>query len=235
MVMAVLEAVLFDLDDTLLQTDTDAFVRRYFSALEVYFANGDAVAPGRLTRWIMQATAAMVDVPHPERTNLEAFTMAFARLSGMAAEVVWPRFDRFYQEIYPTLGEGLAPMPGGREAVDAARAQGLKVAVATNPLFPLGAVRHRLLWAGLPEDRFDLVTTLENMHWTKPNLEYYAEVAARLGVDPKRCLMVGDSQENDIEPARHLGMLTYLVGEGDGAHASGDMHKLARALKDGGL
>lgn len=235
MVTAVLEAVLFDLDDTLLQTDTEAFVRRYFGTLEVYFADGGAAAPGRLTGWIMQATAAVVEEPHPDRTNQEVFTDAFSRLSGMEAAVVWPRFSRFYHEVYPTLGEGLAPMPGGVQAVAAALSQGLKVAVATNPLFPLEAVRHRLRWAALSEDQFDLVTTLENMHWTKPNPEYYREVAACLGVESSRCLMVGDSRENDIDPARQVQMLTYRVGDGDGAHAGGDMHRLARAIRDGGL
>jgi len=235
MVMAVLEAVLFDLDDTLLQTDTEAFVRRYFGALEAYFSDGSAAAPGQLTGWIMQATAAVVDEPHPDRTNQEAFTDAFSRLSGMETAVVWPRFSRFYREIYPTLGEGLAPMPGGVQAVAAALNQGLKVAVATNPLFPLEAVRHRLRWAALSEDQFDLVTTLENMHWTKPNPEYYREVAACLGVESSRCLMVGDSRENDIDPARQAQMLTYQVGDGDGAHAGGDMHRLARAIEEGGI
>ncbi len=230
-----LEAVLFDLDDTLLQTDTDAFVRRYFGALEAYFADGGISQPGRLTRWIMQATAKVVEERHPERTNQETFTEAFARLSGMEAGSVWPRFSRFYREIYPTLGDGLASMPGARDAVLAARNLGLKVAVATNPLFPTEAVRVRLGWAGLDDVRFNLVTTLENMHWTKPNPEYYDEIAERLSVSPDRCLMVGDSLENDIEPARRAGMLTYQVGEGVGAHATGDLQGLIGIIVNGGL
>lgn len=230
-----LEAVLFDLDDTLLQTDTDAFVRRYFDALEVYLADGGAFQPGRLTRWIMLATAKVVEEAHPERTNQETFTEAFARLSGMEAGSVWPRFSRFYREIYPTLGDGLAGMPGAREAVQAARDVGMKVAVATNPLFPTEAVRVRLGWAGLDDVPFDLVTTLENMHWTKPNPEYYGEIAERLSVSPERCLMVGDSPENDIAPARRAGMLTYQVGDGDGTPAGGDMQGLIDIIRNGGL
>jgi len=231
----VLKAVLFDLDDTLLQTDTDAFVRRYFASLEVYLADGGTSQPGRLTRWIMQATAKVVEEPHPKRTNLETFTEAFAQLSGVDAASVWPRFSQFYCEVYPTLGDGLVGMPGAREAVQVAADLGMKRAVATNPLFPGEAVRVRLGWAGLSDVRFDLVTTLENMHWTKPNSEYYGEIAERLAVSPEQCLMVGDSLENDIEPARRAGMLTYQVGEGEGAHAAGDLYGLIDIIRSGGV
>jgi FMN phosphatase YigB (HAD superfamily) len=87
------------------------------------------------------------------------------------------------------------------------------VVIATNPLFPAAAIEQRLAWAGVPINEFaySLVTTLENMHTTKPHESYYAEILARIDCPPGMALMVGDSWKNDIIPAAALGMATYWI------------------------
>ncbi|MGI6208332.1 MAG: HAD family hydrolase [Anaerolineae bacterium] len=232
-----LEAVLFDLDDTLLRTETDEFIARYFQALGDYFQALGGMDSARLQRLVLQATEAMLRREHPELTNGEAFSQEFARLSGLDPDCVWPQFVRFYEEVYPTLGEGLEAMRGAREAVRAARAGGRKVVVATNPLFPMRAVETRLAWAGLSDVEFDLVTCLENMHWAKPHPAYFQEIAQVLGVPAERCLVVGNDPAHDIAPARKVGMRTYLVHEGplpgeQVADAAGDLLSLAQMLRD---
>lgn len=230
-------AVLFDLDDTLLRTQTDEFIERYFAALGEYFRVRVGLEPSRLQGWVLKATEAMLRREHPEHTNAEAFSREFGRLSGLDPEDLWPQFMRFYDEIYPTLGDGLEAMPGAREVVAQAQAGGRKVALATNPLFPLTAVRARLHWAGLADVQFDLVTAIENMHWAKPHPSYYHEISSALGVKPVDCLVVGNDPAQDIAPARQAGMWTYLVCEGshpDGAkaHRAGDLLALAAMLRD---
>ena len=97
--------------------------------------------------------------------------------------------------------------------VQAALASNLRLAVATNPLFPRIAIDHRLAWAGVPSDRFayDLVTSYETFHSAKPQLAYYAEILGHLGVPPSRAAMVGDSPSDDLSPARALGMAVFHV------------------------
>jgi FMN phosphatase YigB (HAD superfamily) len=74
-------------------------------------------------------------------------------------------------------------------------------------------VDHRLAWAGfqrLPEDV--LVTSYETSTACKPWPEYFSEVAARIGVAPAECLMVGDDSSMDLG-SRDAGMKSWLLYE----------------------
>jgi FMN phosphatase YigB (HAD superfamily) len=231
-----LQAILFDLDDTLLRTRTEAFIGRYFAALGQYL--GAIAEPAQLRRWIMLATQRMLEYEHESQTNVDAFGAEFERLSGLPMATVWPQFWQFYVDVFPTLGDDIEPMPGAREAVLEAQGLGLKVAVATNPLFPLVAIRTRLAWAGLSDVSFDLVTALDNMHTAKPQPRYFCEVAATIGVPKAACLAVGNDPAYDIAPAKAAGMWAYLLvdgvaqGDGGGADAVGDMAQFLGALRE---
>ncbi len=61
-----------------------------------------------------------------------------------------------------------------------ARRQGYKLVLATNPIFPGVAIRHRMRWAGIDDIPFRLVTTMEDMHFCKPNPKYYVEIVDML-------------------------------------------------------
>ena len=95
--------------------------------------------------------------------------------------------------------------------VNTARRKGLRLVLATNPVFPLRAVEHRLDWAGLNSAAFDLITTVDNMHFCKPQPEYYLEIAAMIGIPPEQCLMAGNDVEEDITAAAAAGMETFLA------------------------
>lgn len=53
--------------------------------------------------------------------------------------------------------------PEAKETVVLARERGLRVALATNPIFPMIATRQRIAWAGLDRKDFELCTTYENI------------------------------------------------------------------------
>ena len=65
------------------------------------------------------------------------------RASPTSPASTWARdgqvVDDFYGNVFPTLGAGIGPKPGAREAVEAARQAGMLVAIATNPIFPAAA------------------------------------------------------------------------------------------------
>jgi len=46
---------------------------------------------------------------------------------------------------------------------------------------------------------------------SKPNVEMYSYVTEYHQIDPKKCLMIGDRIDNDIYPARQIGMKTLMV------------------------
>jgi len=204
-----LQAVLFDLDGTLLDVDLDGFLRRYFGALKAF---AGPFFPGvDMLETVLSGTRAMQQ-PHDGITNLETFARVFTDRTGVGFDEAWRlAFEDFYREVFPGLGAEYGPSKGAREAIEAARARGLKIVVATQPIFPRIAVEHRLTWAGLGDVEFDAVTTYEVMTACKPRPGYFLQTASMIGCDPRKCLMVGDDRDNDM-PGSATGMLTYYVG-----------------------
>ena len=88
--------------------------------------------------------------------------------------------------------------------------RGLRLGLATNPLFPEAAVRSRIKWAGLRMEDFELYTSYENINYSKPNLDYYREILNRIDVDPSECLMVGNNVDEDMI-ANELGINVFLL------------------------
>ena len=87
---------------------------------------------------------------------------------------------------------------------------GFNIYLATNPLFPRIATKQRIHWAGLtPEDFLD-ITTYEDCHYCKPNVEYFREFLEKHNLDPKDCLMVGNDVSEDLVISE-LGVETYLI------------------------
>ncbi|MBE0475503.1 MAG: HAD family hydrolase [Coriobacteriia bacterium] len=228
-----MRGILFDLDGTLLDIDLDAFLARYFAALET--AMEPLLAPTGLSGpealgALSAATRSMAE-PHPGRTNRDVFHEDFLRRTGIDLDETWDLFENFYAEEYPALGDGCGPKSGARDAVLAALELGLKVAVATNPIFPVTAINHRLAWAGLSDLPIHAVTAYETMHACKPLPEYFRQTAGLLGVEPGQCMMVGDDRFLDMA-AGDVGMLTYYVGDHPEAATDfrGDLVALAALL-----
>lgn len=212
-----LQAVLFDLDDTLLGNSMNRFLPAYFDSIQQYAAPryGDD-----FLQQMQQATHAMIATPDPQRTNAERFWQAMSRLTDVTAAEAIPFFTKYYAEMYPALRETIDFRPQARQVVDYCFAQGWQVVIATNPLFPQTAIEQRLAWADVPVTDYDyaLVTTYENMHAAKPTPAYYTEILARIDCAPANAVMVGDSVENDMQPSQALGMPCFWMKAEAGEH-----------------
>ena len=55
------------------------------------------------------------------------------------------------------------------------------------------------------------MTHYENSCYCKPNPEYYHEILKRLGLDPSKCLMIGNDVQEDVEAAKAAGLEAFLV------------------------
>lgn len=209
-----IKAVLFDLDDTLLGNNIDTFMEGYFGLLGAHAS--EFMDAQTFIQELLICTQAMMADTNTAVSNRDTFWQAFARRNpGHDVDALEEYFDKFYRHTFPKLQHTTEKRDSARRLVQHCLDHGLKVVVATNPVFPRVAIEHRLAWAGVPvsEYDFDLVTTYENMHSTKPHRAYYEEILSRIDVSPQDVLMVGDDWENDIEPAAALGLYTYWVTE----------------------
>lgn len=203
--------LLVDLDDTLLDNDINAFLPNYLQALSKHLA---AHFPAEiLSRELMAGTYQMLKNTNPGLTLEKVFSQAFYPALGVDREEIRAEIDLFYDEIFPTLQPLTSPRPEAVRMVEKAFSRGYQVVVATNPLFPLKAIRHRLAWAGLSPEQypFALISSYETFHFTKPNPAYYAEVLAQLGWLDQPAIMVGNNLTDDIQPAARLGLPTFLL------------------------
>ena len=204
-----IKAVLFDLDGTLLPMDMDEFTEGYFKVLAGKAAPF-GYEPKKLVDAIWHGTAAMVK-NDGSRSNEEAFWEDFGRTFGEEkAKEDRHVFEEFYANDFICAKDFCGFNPLAAESVKRIKAKGLRVALATNPIFPLIATQSRIRWAGLEPEDFELYTTYENIGYSKPNPDYYREVVRRMGLLPEDCLMVGNDVSEDMV-AQKLGMSVFLI------------------------
>ncbi len=204
-----IQAILLDLDDTLLDNDMHRFLPPYFEALGRRMAQ--FVAPDTLVRMLLSSTRVMVKNQDPTVTNQQAFDADFFPRLRLPEAEVRSIIHAFYEEDFPALKRYTHPRPQARPLVQTLFDRGYEVVIATNPMFPRRAIEHRLEWAGVLDFPFKLVTTYENSHFCKPNPRYYQEILGRLDSQPEEAIMIGDDLENDIEPAMQVGLHTYWI------------------------
>lgn len=207
--------LLLDLDNTLLTSNMDDFIPRYFQTLGREVAS--QVDPKTLLKYLMLGSVAMEENDNPQVTLEEVFSQNFYPHLDVERDVLDPQLARFYEEVFPTLSYLTQPRPEAVALVEWALERGYRIAIATNPLFPRAAIEHRLRWAGLaPEDYpFALVSSFESFHFSKPNPAYLAEVLGRMGFPDGPVLMVGDDAVRDVQAAEGLGIPMYWIAAAD--------------------
>ena len=204
-----IDTVLFDLDGTLLPVDQDLFVQTYMDLLAQKLAPHGYDA-NHLVTAVWAGTRAMVE-NNGRTTNEEVFWSDFCHIFGEGARKDAPLFEDFYATDFAHARKVCGFDPAAAEIVAMLKEKGIQVALATNPLFPAIATRQRIRWAGLKPEDFALVTTYENSCRCKPNPDYYREVLDKLGSEAEECIMVGNDVDEDILPARQVGMKTFLL------------------------
>ena len=200
--------ILFDLDGTLLPMDQEKFLKAYIGGL-AKAAEPHGYEPMTITSSILAGTAAMIK-NNGEKTNEAVFWGALAKIYGEAVMEDVHIFDEFYQTDFQKIKDVCGFAPQASDVIAKIKEKGFRVALATNPLFPIVATESRIRWAGLEPKDFEVFTTYETSKFSKPNLNYYKEVLSELGVMPEECLMVGNDVADDMAVTK-LGMNAFLL------------------------
>ena len=190
-----LEALIFDLDGTLVDTAPDLMAATNHT---LAIAGRPSISITQLRSFVGHGSLALI------RLGLEA-------TGGLLEDA---RIKQLQTEFLDFYGRNIAVhsqiFPGLIALLDEARASGLKMGVCTNKVEGLS---NRLLNdIGLAQ-YFDAVVGGDTLPVMKPNVAPYNEVARRLGVDAQRSVMFGDS-ETDIRTAQNVGVPVIAVSFG---------------------
>ena len=200
--MAVVKAVLFDVDFTLARPGPELMPEGYVSCAA---SHGLALDP---SRYEAAREAAFVDLQrHPEMDHDEEIWVAFTEriVLGMggappasrdvAVELTarWAQHTNFelYDDVLPTLRE--------------LRERGIKIGVVSNSSRDVREfAKHHVL---------DIDAGISSFHHgkTKPHASIFRAVLELLEVEPDEALMVGDTIDADIEGPLAIGMQAVLL------------------------
>lgn len=185
------EAVIFDLDDTLVASSTswvraetrlyELLGRGYDPEIASTYKGMTATAVGR-TMWqhIQPASHSMEECGQLLRQYLIA-----------AAKAEAPRL-----------------MPGAPELVERLHGNYPLAIASGSPVEVIASVVERCAWG----DCFQVLVSSEDVANGKPAPDVFLETARRLELEPQRCLVIEDSAHG-VESAKRAGMLCFAVNQ----------------------
>jgi HAD superfamily hydrolase (TIGR01509 family) len=166
-----LEALLFDMDGTL--SDTDPVHRQAMT--DTFAALGVELGDGDFHRYVSG------------QSNEAIFAHFFPAMSEAERRGVADEKEALYRRLTPRM----TPMPGLLRLIGWAKARGVACALVTNG--PRLNVEHTLKVLGL-SDSFDTLVLGEDLPRAKPDPLPYLEALRRLGVRADRAVAFEDSQ-----------------------------------------
>lgn len=204
--------IMTDLDCTLLPMDQDAYIQIYVNAIaKLFYEHG--FDGKKIAKTTMQSAYAM-GKNDGSRTNKEVFEEAFKAMVEENAQEAIELFPKVYEEPYDAIKEVTKVNEYAHEIVKLMREKAEFVVVATQPMFPLEAVKKRLSWTNLSHDMFDDITVYDNCTFSKPSTGYYKEIMDKFGATAENTVMFGNDVNEDILPCKELGVETFLLTDG---------------------
>lgn len=204
-----MEAVLFDLDGTLVFHDQAQFLSEYFKSISAHVASL-GYDPKEFLGAMDYAIKVML-VNDGARLNKDLFWIKFFEYAPKFDNKIIEASDNFYLGRFKELKAFAQENSLAKKAVELAHEKGRRVVLATNPVFTMSAQLERLSWSGLSEKDFDLITSYENSHYCKPDPRYYFEICKKIDVNPKNAIMIGNDEREDMKGAFEAGLMGYLV------------------------
>lgn len=196
-----IQAVLFDLDNTL--THRDLTAQAYSCYLAEYYASAFAqVEPEK----IIEIVRRIDNGGYPKKELLTHGSIGASAAYALLQELSWlnpPSIDELAQFWFSQFGRCAVEMPDVKQVLEQLKSQGYQLAIVSN-----GGHDTRLnTIRGLGiADYFEEIISSGLVGFSKPQPEIFQITAQRLGVLPEHCLYIGDHPINDIQGAKNAGM-----------------------------
>ena len=137
------------------------------------------------------------------------------------------------------IDERFQPLPGSAELLSAIRDLGMRTVIASNTYWrDADSYWDDFRMLGVAKLIDAIVTSVDAGH-LKPHPAVFEMAMRRAGVAAERCVVIGNKEANDIEPALALGMRAILVHPDDPKPDSSkadavaaDLWECARVLRD---
>ena len=193
------QAVFFDLDNTLYSYD-QAHARAY-------------AATQRLAGRELALTPVQFDALHDRASEvltrrcgggpaIHDRLLRFQILLELLGRPVWTA-TALAGCYWGSFLQSLSPEPGALELLQTLRAMGMKLGIGTNMSVDMQLEKLRIL--GMTP-YIDLLVTSEEVNAEKPDARLFALCAEKAGIEPGRCVFVGDSLAKDAAGAQAAGM-----------------------------
>jgi len=208
-----MRGILLDLDDTLIddRSSTRAGLEAFLVAHQLDKASEEALVAWRAiaARHWLRYEAGEVSYLEQRRCRVRDFLRR--QLSDQEADEAFLPYASAYERSWRLL-------PGVSEFLE--RTRHIPKVIITNGEREQQLRKVRA--TGLSQHVVGVVTPSDCGHW-KPHPNIFLAGLAMLGAAAAECLMVGDDEVRDIEPATKLGMRSFIVETG---HASRDIRQL---------
>jgi HAD superfamily hydrolase (TIGR01509 family) len=128
------------------------------------------------------------------------------------------------------IDDRIHPLPGALELLVAIRSFGLRCVIASNTYWrDAGGYWEDFEMLGMAPYIDAIVTSVDAGH-LKPHRAVFELAVRAAGVPAERCVVIGNKEANDIEPALAMGMRTILVHPDDPAPPASRAHAVAPDL-----
>jgi len=184
------DAIIFDHDGTLIDTETPDF-----QACQILFAEYGLLLS--LEHWAQHAVG-----------HMNGYDFLFAEIiqangNGLTKNDIWPRL----KELSQITLQNAELMPGVIRLLPQLQAAGYPLAVATasDRAWAIRWLNHFNLWS-----YFNVIATSDDIIHNKPAPDVYLFAAQQLGVPPERCLVFEDSVAG-MQSAKAAGMTVIAL------------------------
>lgn len=202
--------IMSDLDNTLLPLYTqERFVEIWFRDIGKKFSL-HGLDPQRAALGVNEGVRSIL-LNESGRKNADVFYETVERVSGYPREWIEVACLDYYTSTFSNVREIARDNPFAVRIAELMNEKADYAVIATMPVFMFEAVAARMSWVGLTPSMFDLVTTMDESSYSKPNPLYFQEILDRFGVRPKEALMIGNDVREDMYPCKELGVDTFLV------------------------
>ena len=145
----------------------------------------------------------------------EAFAVKMAEFRALGVREDLAAFDYFgITERTPWPRDTEVPYPDADRVLRTLSERGYRLGIIASQ--PLGSA-DRLARFGL-RDCFEVICASAEEGVGKPDPALFRRALTRAGCSPEDAVMIGDRTDNDVAPAKSLGMRTVLIRQGYGGH-----------------